>query len=129
MPRSYRAGKANIWAILDGKRASIMRQRRHFRRRNGTDPVTSISTASDDEFRDAQDRILAVKDLELAMHVELYALYQQATHGNAPTKAPPIFNEVDRLKFIAWAKRRHMPTWEAKKAYVDLVDKLMAPAT
>jgi len=54
--------------------------------------------------------------------VEIYALHQQATRGDAqPTACPAFFNVVARLKWAAWLSKRGTHQDEAKSQYVKLV--------
>ncbi|GAB4165308.1 MAG: acyl-CoA-binding protein [Candidatus Promineifilaceae bacterium] len=56
--------------------------------------------------------------------LQLYALYKQATAGDASGKRPGFTDFVGRAKYDAWA-RLHGTTREvAMQSYVDLVAKL-----
>lgn len=54
----------------------------------------------------------------------LYALYQQATEGDAKGKQPGFFNFHDQAKFQAWKKFAGMPRDEAKQKFVELAQQL-----
>jgi acyl-CoA-binding protein len=56
--------------------------------------------------------------------LKLYALYKQATKGDASGKRPGRFDMVGRAKYDAWAKIKGMSIDEAMQAYVDLVNGL-----
>lgn len=56
--------------------------------------------------------------------LKLYALYKQATKGDAGDDRPGMFDFVARAKFDAWAEMKGTPSDEAKKQYIALVDKL-----
>lgn len=56
--------------------------------------------------------------------LKLYALYKQATKGDASGKRPGRFDMVGRAKYDAWAKVKGMSIDEAMQAYVDLVNGL-----
>jgi len=56
--------------------------------------------------------------------LELYALYKQATMGDASGKRPGFLDLVGRAKFDAWVTKKGTSTNAAMKAYVDLVTKL-----
>jgi acyl-CoA-binding protein len=58
--------------------------------------------------------------------LELYALYKQATEGDA-RGISGILGLVAMAKFRAWRKLRGVSTDEAMKRYCDLVDSLMNP--
>lgn len=54
----------------------------------------------------------------------LYALYKQATAGDATGKRPGRLAAVDRAKFDAWSDVAGTSPDDAKQAYVDLVARL-----
>lgn len=88
------------------------------------------SGARDDlaaRFADAQVR---VKQLPRAPGVdellELYALYKQATVGDAPADRPGGFDFKAAAKHDAWARHRGSAAPAAMTAYVDLVTTLVA---
>lgn len=54
----------------------------------------------------------------------LYALYKQATSGDATGDRPGMFDLVGRAKYDAWATRRGMTADAARQAYVELVASL-----
>jgi acyl-CoA-binding protein len=56
--------------------------------------------------------------------LRLYALYKQATVGDATGDRPGAFDFVNRAKFDAWARLKGTDTDKAKKSYVDLVERL-----
>lgn len=56
--------------------------------------------------------------------LELYALYKQATVGDAAGERPGMFDLVGRAKWDAWAKRQGTSKDAAMRAYIDLVASL-----
>lgn len=56
--------------------------------------------------------------------LQLYALYKQATVGDAPDRRPEPGDFVERAKHDAWSKLRGTSTDRAMQDYVDLVDAL-----
>ncbi|MCA9937382.1 MAG: acyl-CoA-binding protein [Anaerolineales bacterium] len=56
--------------------------------------------------------------------LQLYALYKQATAGDASGKRPGFTDLVGRAKYDAWAKLKGMGNDAAMQSYVDLVAKL-----
>jgi acyl-CoA-binding protein len=56
--------------------------------------------------------------------LQLYALYKQATAGDAGGKRPGFTDFVGRAKYDAWAKLQGTPQAAAMQRYVDLVAKL-----
>ena len=77
------------------------------------------------KFEDAQHR---VKKLNAAPSnetlLELYALFKQATNGDASGKRPGIMDFKGRAKFDAWSGKKGIPREKAMEAYVALVDRL-----
>jgi acyl-CoA-binding protein len=57
--------------------------------------------------------------------LRLYALYKQATAGDASGKRPGMFDPVGRAKFDAWAQAKGMSPDEARAAYVELATSLL----
>jgi len=56
----------------------------------------------------------------------LYALYKQATVGDATGERPGIMDVTGRAKFDAWAQRKGMAREAAMAGYAALVEKLRA---
>jgi diazepam-binding inhibitor (GABA receptor modulator, acyl-CoA-binding protein) len=83
--------------------------------------------ALSDDFEAAQ---LRVKQLSRTPNndelLELYALYKQATAGDATGKRPGMLDLKGRAKFDAWAARRGTDRDAAISGYVALVEKLAA---
>ena len=53
--------------------------------------------------------------------LKLYALYKQATAGDASGSRPGFTDFVGRAKYDAWAALKGMSPETAMQAYVDLV--------
>jgi diazepam-binding inhibitor (GABA receptor modulator, acyl-CoA-binding protein) len=58
--------------------------------------------------------------------LELYALYKQATIGDASGKRPGMLDFRARAKFDAWAKCSGTSKTDAELRYVKLVEQLKA---
>lgn len=59
--------------------------------------------------------------------LNLYALYKQATEGDAAGDGPAnAFDFVAKFKYDAWAKRKGLSKEEAMQQYIDLVNTLKA---
>jgi acyl-CoA-binding protein len=56
--------------------------------------------------------------------LRLYALYKQATTGNATGSRPGMSDFVGRAKYDAWAKLKNYPKDKAMQDYVAVVEKL-----
>lgn len=56
--------------------------------------------------------------------LELYALYKQASEGDASGKRPGFTDFVGRAKYDAWAKLAGTPRQRALQDYVDVVERL-----
>lgn len=82
----------------------------------------------DDRFAAAQAAVSALEeDPGNEVKLRLYALYKQATAGDASGKRPGMMDFVGRAKFDAWAALAGMSTDDAKAAYVEQVDALTGP--
>ncbi len=81
--------------------------------------------ALDDDFAAAQ---AAVKTLSAdpgnEAKLKLYALYKQATSGDAAGKRPGFTDPVGRAKFDAWGKVKGTSSDAAKQEYIDYVASL-----
>jgi acyl-CoA-binding protein len=75
-------------------------------------------------FADAQARIKPVTGLGNDKLLELYALYKQATEGDARGERPGMLDVRGRAKYDAWAKRKGTSKDAAMEAYCALVDRL-----
>ncbi len=76
------------------------------------------------QFADAQARIKPVS-VPTGTMLELYALYKQATAGDAGGERPGLLDVRGRAKHDAWAQKRGMTRDAAMQAYVALVAKLV----
>jgi diazepam-binding inhibitor (GABA receptor modulator, acyl-CoA-binding protein) len=56
--------------------------------------------------------------------LKLYSLYKQATEGDVNIEAPGAFDFVAKAKFEAWSALKGKSKEEAKKEYIDLIEKL-----
>ena len=56
--------------------------------------------------------------------LQIYALYKQATTGDAEGKRPGFTDMVGRAKFDAWAGLKGKTAGEAQQAYIDLIESL-----
>lgn len=57
--------------------------------------------------------------------LRLYALYKQATAGDAGGKRPGFTDPVGRAKYDAWEKVKGLSQDQAMQQYVDLANKLI----
>ncbi len=58
--------------------------------------------------------------------LRLYALYKQATVGDAAGKRPGMIDFVKRAKYDAWSELSGTSREDAMRSYVDLVEELKA---
>jgi acyl-CoA-binding protein len=80
-----------------------------------------------DEFSAAQARVKQLPRTPASDELlELYALYKQATAGDASGERPGMLDFKGRAKFDAWAGRKGLGKDQAMTAYVALVEKLVA---
>jgi len=56
--------------------------------------------------------------------LKIYALYKQASAGDADGERPGFADMVGRAKWDAWNALKGKTTDEAKQAYVDLIEDL-----
>jgi acyl-CoA-binding protein len=73
----------------------------------------------------ADSRTLATRP-DNASLLKLYALYKQASTGDAAGPRPGFTDMVGRVKYDAWAALQGTASEEAMRQYVALVDSLRA---
>lgn len=56
--------------------------------------------------------------------LKLYALYKQATQGDASGKRPGFTDPVGRAKYDAWTQHKGVSKEQAMQAYIELVKTL-----
>ena len=82
-------------------------------------------SALQDRFAQAQQDVngLAERPDNNTM-LKLYALYKQATQGDATGEPPSVFDSVRRAKFDAWSEIKGTSAEDAMQQYIDLVASL-----
>lgn len=58
------------------------------------------------------------------LKLEFYALYKQATEGDASGKRPGMMDFVGRAKYDAWEQLKGTSADEAMQKYIDRLDEL-----
>jgi len=82
-------------------------------------------SALQDRFAQAQKEVNAlVERPDNNTMLKLYALYKQATQGDARGKRPVGFDLVARAKFDAWTEIKGTSAEDAMQQYIDLVASL-----
>jgi len=80
---------------------------------------------ADQEFQKAAEEVKKFtkrpSDEEM---LEIYGLYKQATTGDNTTSQPWAVQLEARAKWDSWTKYKGMSSEEAKRKYVELVNKL-----
>jgi diazepam-binding inhibitor (GABA receptor modulating acyl-CoA-binding protein) len=56
--------------------------------------------------------------------LKMYALFKQASSGDASGERPGFTDMVGRAKYDAWAALKGNSTEEAQQQYVDLIEEL-----
>jgi acyl-CoA-binding protein len=79
----------------------------------------------DAKFEAAQGRAKQLKERpDNDTLLRLYALYKQGSEGDVHGDKPGFFDFVATAKYDAWSKLKGTSQADAKKKYVELVDKL-----
>ncbi|KKB62615.1 hypothetical protein WM40_16010 [Robbsia andropogonis] len=79
------------------------------------------------EFALSQQRVHTLSSKPGPVHLlRLYALYKQASVGDAQGEKPGMTDFAARAKFDAWTALRGTPAATAMRAYITLVDELLA---
>jgi acyl-CoA-binding protein len=76
------------------------------------------------EFEQAVARAKSVGMQPPDVLLQLYGLYKQATEGDVTGERPGGFDFKGAAKYDAWAKQRGKTADDARKAYVELVQRL-----
>jgi acyl-CoA-binding protein len=76
------------------------------------------------QFEDAAARSRTLGEQPNDVLLKLYALYKQATAGDASGPRPGGFNMVGRAKFDAWSALAGTSAEQAMQNYIALVDEL-----
>ena len=76
-----------------------------------------------ERFTQAQARIKPVTGLGNDVMLDLYALYKQATAGDAGGARPGMLDVKGRAKYDAWARRKGLTKDAAMEQYILLVDR------
>lgn len=79
----------------------------HSRFLTAAEEVTQLSTAPENQTK-----------------LKLYALYKQASEGDATGERPGMMDFVGRAKFDAWAGLKGLDSDAAREKYIALVDAL-----
>ncbi|CAD6186333.1 unnamed protein product [Caenorhabditis auriculariae] len=89
----------------------------------GRKPHTSEMTLS---FDDAASKVKSLKTSPSNEELlALYALFKQGTVGDNNTSKPGMLDFKGKAKWEAWEAKKGTNSEDAKKAYVDLVEKLI----
>lgn len=85
-----------------------------------------MSTELSTRFQQAQADVQSLSERpDNATMLELYALYKQASAGDASGERPGMMDFINRMKFDAWDKLKGTPTDGAMTQYIALVDRLL----
>ena len=83
-------------------------------------------SALQDRFAQAQQDVNGLPERpDNDAMLKLYALYKQATKGDATGERPGGFDFVARAKFDAWSEFKGTSTEDAMQQYIDLVASLL----
>jgi acyl-CoA-binding protein len=87
--------------------------------------VEEAAMSLTEKFEDAQRRVKALTSSPSNDQLlQLYALFKQATAGDASGKRPGMLDIKGRAKFDAWDGQKGKSKDAAMEAYVALVDRL-----
>jgi acyl-CoA-binding protein len=88
--------------------------------------VSTLAMGLKEDFEAAAERIKPVTGPNNDEMLDLYALYKQALNGDNTTGKPGLLDLKGRKKWDAWASKKGMSSEDAMKAYIELVDQLIA---
>jgi acyl-CoA-binding protein len=94
---------------------------------NNPSEYHDFTVSLDEDFQAAQSRVKQLAQTPPPERLlELYSLYKQATEGDVTGARPGMLDFKGRAKYDAWAARQGTSKEAAKRAYVDLVQRLVA---
>lgn len=80
-----------------------------------------------EEFRQAAEDVKRLPERpDNDTLLKLYALYKQATDGDANGPKPGFFDFVNTAKYEAWSRLRGMRSEDAQQKYIELARQLGA---
>jgi acyl-CoA-binding protein len=92
--------------------------------------LDNLMSTLDARFESAQIDVKALAEKPGNMTLlRLYALFKQATHGDAHGEKPGFADIVGKYKYEAWASLKGMGQEQAKEQYVELVQSLKSGAS
>lgn len=77
-----------------------------------------------EQFEAALTRVKTLPSQPNDVLLSLYALYKQATQGDASGKKPGMLDFVAKAKFEAWESKKGLSKEQAMAEYVKIVDEL-----
>lgn len=79
-----------------------------------------------EDFDAAAELIKTVEGPNNDEMLELYGLFKQASVGDNTTAKPGLLDLKGKKKWEAWNSRKGMSSEDAMKAYIEVVDRLVA---
>ncbi|WIA09462.1 hypothetical protein OEZ85_008863 [Tetradesmus obliquus] len=79
-----------------------------------------------EDFEAAAERISNTPGPNNDEMLELYGLFKQAKVGDNNTAKPGLLDLKGKKKWEAWNNKKGMSSEDAMKAYIELVDSLLA---
>ena len=73
-----------------------------------------------------QDNAGVAESLDDAKKLEIYALYKQGLIGDTNTERPGMLDFKGKAKWDAWNAKKGTTQEDAQKAYVELIEALLA---
>lgn len=88
---------------------------------------TRLMSSVQQHFDEAKERLNTLSEKPgNDVQLKIYALFKQATSGKVSTKRPGMTDFVGRAKWDAWSSLGDLSQDEAKQAYANLVNELVA---
>ena len=73
-----------------------------------------------------QDNASVADSLDNDKKLEIYALYKQGMVGDVNTDRPGMLDLKGKAKWDAWNAKKGTPKEDAQKAYIELIEALLA---
>lgn len=85
---------------------------------------TNSLEPTDRDFKEACDKVKSYKNVDTEKQLKLYGLFKRVEVGVCNSPKPGMLDFVGKSKWNSWKSFDDVSTQEAKKRYVELVQKL-----
>ena len=88
--------------------------------------MSELQEAFDQSAKRVAENSAAMDKLPNDKKADIYGLFKQATVGDINTERPGMLDFKGKAKWDAWSSKKGITQEEAKQAYIDLINDLLA---